>query len=483
MLKRKPLTLAIFILSCLSLTATTSKACFSIVVGKDASADGYVIVAHNEDDGPPQLVNHHKVPRRNYAADQTLKLSKGAQIPQARQTWSYIWSEMPGMNYSDSFINEHGLTVTSDNCPSRENKPDITEGGIGKMLRHLIAQRAKTAREGVILAGQLVEQFGYIDSGRTYIIADPYEGWLFAVVNGKHWLAKRVPDDQVAMIANTYTIRNVDLADTENCLASKDIIDYAVKRGWYKPEIGPFDFAKTYANPDSAVHSYNLSRLWRGLNFVTDKPISYRIDLPFSVTPKQKIDPTILMQILRDDNDLKKMISSSPNPDQITAGLCQICSGGTQTSFVVQLRADKPLEIGILYWIALAPPRTSFYVPFYFGISDFPKGYRTDSKRPSQSLWDKKTTSAFHPNRLEAFWTFSNFLNKTENASPETIVRIQTAAKQFEQTALERQKAIETALSGNKTNNTVPMLTNYSDSLFLTTLEIMDTILSEESGV
>ncbi len=32
--------------------------CFTIVVGKDASADGYVIMAHNEDDGPPQVANY-----------------------------------------------------------------------------------------------------------------------------------------------------------------------------------------------------------------------------------------------------------------------------------------------------------------------------------------------------------------------------------------------------------------------------------------
>ena len=77
----------------------------------------------------------------------------------------------------------------------------------------------------------------------------------------------------------------------------------------------------------------------------------------------------------------------------------------------------------------------------------------------------------------------NKLIDKLANASPEKITRTKIAAIQFEQTALERQKAIETALSGNKTKNAAPMLTNYSDSLFLTKMELMDTILSEESDI
>ena len=40
-------------------SATSAEGCFSIVVGKEASADGFVIMAHNEDDGPPQIANYH----------------------------------------------------------------------------------------------------------------------------------------------------------------------------------------------------------------------------------------------------------------------------------------------------------------------------------------------------------------------------------------------------------------------------------------
>ena len=237
MLRTKSFTLVLFVLICVSLLSPLCDACFSIVVGKDASADGFVLVAHNEDDGPPQIVNHCKVPRKQYKPGDKVKLRNGGRLDQAEQTFAYLWSEMPGMNYSDSFINEHGVTVTSNNCPSREDKAEITDGGISYMLRALVAQRAKTAREGVLLAGELVERFGYLDPGRTYIIADPYEGWLFSVVKGKHWLAKRVPDNEVAMVANTYTIHEVDLTDTDNFLASKELERYSCLWEYCLPNI------------------------------------------------------------------------------------------------------------------------------------------------------------------------------------------------------------------------------------------------------
>jgi dipeptidase len=487
MLKTKSFALTLFILTFVSLIAPVCSACFSIVVGKDASADGYVLVAHNEDDSPPQIVNHHKVLRKQYKPGDKLKLRNGGLLDQAEQTCAYLWSEMPGMNYSDSFINEHGVTVTSNNCPSREDKPEITDGGIGYMLRALIAQRAKTAREGVILAGQLVEKFGYVASGRTYIIADPHEGWLFAVVNGKHYLAKRVPDNHVAMVANTYTIKTIrrsDLADTENILASKDIIDYAIQRGWYQPDrvSGPFNF-RLYANPDSALHPSNLSRLWRGLNCISKEPISCNPNMPFSIIPKQKVTAFQLMQILRDDNDIKKSsyssLTSTLTLEQITKGNCEICSGNTQTSFVAQLRAGLPLDTGIVYWMCLAPPKSSIYIPYYYGISDFPAGFKTESKRPSNRTFKKKTASKFTPNPFEAFWTFSNFQEKVSDAKPETIARIQSMAKEIEQSAFAAQKALEQAALLLTHEQRADLLTNYSKGLYLTSLEAMDKILSE----
>ena len=58
------------------------------------------------------------------------------------------------------------------------------------------------------------------------------------MVNCKHWGAERDPDDKAAIIANTYSNRDVDLSDTDNYLGSSDLLEYTESRGWYKQSDG-----------------------------------------------------------------------------------------------------------------------------------------------------------------------------------------------------------------------------------------------------
>jgi len=479
-------TAATFILALLLIVpAVPCEGCFAIVVGKNASADGYVIMAHNEDDDHPQIVNHYKVPRKKHVPGEKVKLLNGGQLDQVSQTWSYIWSEMPGMLFSDGYINEWGVSIISNMCPSREDKPEITDGGIGYMLRRLVVERAKTAREGVILTGRLVERFGYIDSGRTYIICDPDEGWLFCVVNGKHWLAKRVGDNQVAMIANTYTVHRVDLSDKDNFLASDDIIEYAVSRGWYDPERdGPFDFADVYANPESASALYNFGRRWAGLRYITYEPAPLGPELPFSVVPRCKIGVGDIMRIMRDHYEGTRLQSSSSTKSPHESGR-PICVDRTQTSFIVQLRRSMPLDIGIVYWTCLASPCTSTYIPFHFGIANFPVGFSLESQQPSKDFYEAKIDSPFRADPSEAFWTFSNFRSKIDNDYANKIARVEVLCRVVERNALALQKPLEeTALRLYTEDKTAAMqiLANYSNGIYLSSMETMDRVLSEKQS-
>ena len=77
----------------------------------------------------------------------------------------------------------------------------------------------------------------------------------------------------------------------------------------------------------------------------------------------------------------------------------------------------------------------------------------------------------------------NELIDKLANASPEKITRTQTAAKQFEQNALKSLKALEKALSSTNNQTSIPLLANFSNSLFLTSPEVMNTILSKESDV
>jgi hypothetical protein len=68
-------------------------------------------------------VTHHK--REN------ISLINGGQIPQVDETYSFLWLEMPGQTFSDSYMNEWGVTIASDACQSKEDSAELVNGGIG----------------------------------------------------------------------------------------------------------------------------------------------------------------------------------------------------------------------------------------------------------------------------------------------------------------------------------------------------------------
>jgi hypothetical protein len=248
--------------------------CFTVLVGKKASADGSVLVAHNEDDRGDIIVNLRKIKARDYGAPQSAALGKGAFHETDGRTSGFLWIEATTQEFADSFINEHGVLITSDSCPSRVTAEDYADGGIGWMLRRLVAEKAKSAREAVRLAGELVEKYGYRASGRTYSIADKDEAWMLAALRGRHWIAQRVPDDEVAVIPNFFTIRGIRLDDPDHFLGSRDIVAYAKANGWYdEAKDGAFDFKRAFDRPSNREPAAdgNALRQWRGVSLVSGK--------------------------------------------------------------------------------------------------------------------------------------------------------------------------------------------------------------------
>lgn len=408
--------------------------CYSIIVGKNASTDNSVFLAHNEDDYGEYIFNFYKVPAKNHEKGEKIKTNTALIIDQVEQTHEYIWIDMPEQEFSDSYMNEFGVTIASDQCLSREDNPEITEGGIGYFLRKLMAERAKTAKEAVKIGGALIEKYGYNSSGRSYSIADPNETWMLAAVNGKHWVAQRIPADQVAVISNCYTIGEIDLKDTLNFLGSKDIVKYAVKRGWYDPGSGKkFNFKYAYARENSIDSDGNKPRQLAAINFMSEKQYLLSEDLPFSFKPKEKIPKERLMWILANHFEFTEMRDQSDidiNPHEFKFNT--ICSSGNQYGFIAQLRTDIPKPLANLMWIAIKRPCIQPYMPVYYGVSSFPNQFSPDnysealnhhfdkmSRRESMSsaaFWKYfDLTSAIDKNNKEQSGFFKLYKQKVEN--------------------------------------------------------------------
>ena len=388
-----------------------SQACFSLAAGKNATVNGAVLFGHNEDDGGNLVTRLHLVPRVHHESGEVIEMwDTGTIMPQIEgETWAFIWSEMPNFSFSDSYLNEWGVSIASDASGSKETSPyDVTEGGIKYWLRRLVAERAKTAREGVLIIGEAVETYGYNSSGRTYTVADPKETWLVSIVAGRHWVAQRVPDKEVAVLSNRYSIRGLNLKDRKNFLACPDLIEYAIAKGWYEPTSGePFDFGKAYGSPSSQTGEYNTLRQWMGLLLLTGK--SYPLDdLPFSVRSNRRLAVEDIIAILRShyedteyDQTTNEVLGEYGDPHHTPVRVP--CTRSTQESFVMQLRHNIPAIIGNIYWRTQGRPCQGVYVPWYSGILEIPKPYAIGETARYDSL--PLEDRYYDPN--SAFWVFN----------------------------------------------------------------------------
>ena len=339
---KKILASVVLLLGLTAVLAAQDYNCFSIIAGRNATVDGSVLMAHNEDDSGEQMLNIYVVP----ATDKNLR---------------YIWCEFPGMEVSDVFMNQFGVSVASNGCPSREDK----------------------------------------------VVADPSEGWVISVVKGRHWVAQRVPDDKVMTIPNYYVIGAVDLDDEENFAGSDDLVEYAISRGWYDPaKDGDFSFARAYSSEKSIASTNNQRRHHQAWTYF------FGMDRPgeFASVPMKKVSLRDMMNVLA--------IHDPATPDGHLVN--SICNDHTVLSSIFQLRPTLDFETGCVMWNAMGHPCSEVYVPWYAGITKAPAGlgrYKTAQEAEKKHMSAGKDLRKNHPDHF--YWQYVD--GWTVNPDPQAM--------------------------------------------------------------
>lgn len=425
--------LAILICHC---AASRGWACDAIIVGRAASADGSVLVGHNEENALDRVLEFHKIPRQQHPSGSVVRLKLGGQLDEVPETWALLWSENPELSFSDGYLNEWGVAVVSVQCLTREDsyealvaRGEIRDGGIGVMLRRLAALRAKTAGEAVDLMGRLIQRFGYVDSGRSYVVADPNEAWLFEVVRGRRWVAQRVPDDKVVVLPARHVIGEVDLSDRKNFRGSPDLVSYAVARGWFDPSQGEaFSFRKVY---QTAQRQAPDRRHFRGQQLVAGKLGDWppREPLPFAVTPCKKFTVGDVIAVMRDDKGIAPFFDKS-----------------TQEAAVFQLRSRMPREIGCIYWRTSGRPDVSVLTPWYVGVTSTPENYgrRADvATLLSLEHHFQPPAGTFDLDPQRAWWKFKTLAQLVDDDYARRWPIVQAAWSALENRAFQKQPSLE----------------------------------------
>jgi len=255
---------------------------YAIYVGATLTEDGCAYLAGYGDEPSSHWLE--LAPRMEHPADATIEVGVTAAslmpgvrtaMPQAPVTARHLrvdYSYYLGVPapLTNGGLNEHGVAVRDVWSPSGERLRELTpvdQRGLNYSdLARVVLERARTAREGVELIGELIERHGESTyGGNSHLVADAGEGWVVVEFAGGQglWVAERVGPDGIR-VSRPGVIGEVpaDYAEHPDFLGPPHLISFAVERGWYDPADGPFD-----AN---AVYGDGLGR-WEGVRWIEEE--------------------------------------------------------------------------------------------------------------------------------------------------------------------------------------------------------------------
>lgn len=401
-----------------AINAQTAKdACTSIMVGKDASADGSVITSHTCDSWYRTWMSIE--PAADYKNDTVMSIYEGlmhtekhgdmtgvkpkGQIPQAKHTYRFLNTAYPCMN-------EHQLAIGETTIVGRDTLQNKMGMFMIEELQRIVLQRCTTARDAIRLIGELVKKYGYGDSGECLTIADPNEVWIFEIFGegpkkiGGVWAAQRIPDDHVAVSANISRISKINLKDTANLMASENVFDVARKMGFWdgKSEFC-FWFAYSGNNYFGEKKNYSVRELFIMQQLAPNAGFNKDMEeLPVSVKPEHKVSVAEVSRLLGSyyegtelnlsgrlkikDKSGDSIVSPVANPwmrpdeinlyyalgDSAMKNIRTVSVSWCAYSTVIQLRSWLPDAIGGVAWIALDCPGESPRFPIFAGTTKLP---------------------------------------------------------------------------------------------------------------
>ena len=462
-------------------TSTVADACTSVLVSRGASRDGSVFITYSAD-APfmPKLLHS---PAGVHPKGATVEVRgwedagvKGT-IPQAAKTYNVV-----------GLINENQVALS-----------ETTTGGRGELvnpqgqfdydaLMWITLQRATSARHAIQLIDELTREYGYCGPGETFSISDKNEAWMMELigkgpgVKGIVWVAARVPDGYIGAHANASRITTFPLDDPENWLHSKDVVSFAIEKGFYQESPGkPFSFRDAY-HPDQSPFSKRAGagRVWSvfrrsapSKNFSSDyfRNVEGAEDYPLFIKPDHPLELTEVMGLMRDHYegtpfDMTKGLDAGPfgSPYRFRglrwdvdgrACMWERAISTQQAGFVTvcQTRKSLPDPVGGVIWFTPDDAYTSCFTPLYCGATSLPESYVKGEHNAFS--WDS------------AWWVFNVVSNLTYDRWSRILPDVQKAQREQESKLLKMQPVIDqtaAALDAQDGKLAREFLTNYSVS-------------------
>ncbi|CAB3698609.1 C69 family dipeptidase [Trinickia soli] len=426
----------------LSVGAQASMACTTIIVGRNATNDGSILVARSVDgvSGNVAVDYVYHPPRRNgYLLRSQLENRFWYQMP--ANLMGYTGSpdhRTNGTGFEESGFNDVGVGVSAtetifSNEATLKVDPYATDDGIvEEVIPTIILPQAKSARDGVQMLGQLIERYGSAE-GFGVAFVDKREAWYLENAGGHEWLAQRIPDDSYFVSANQSRLGVVDLNDRQNVLSSPRLAQWAAQHGLYGAKRGQaFNFREIFGRDEQKDAGYNYPRVEYLQGRYTHALAGVQQTANRFPTFAR---PDHLLSVAEIENSLQNHFQGTAHDPygrvDPAATTRPISVFRTYQSHVLQTRANLPAPIANVEYLSLGMSALSVYVPFYEGAS-IPASYRGAG-----------ATADDH----SAFWTFRRLQTLAMQNFPKYGPLVRRRFDAFAVEIATRQKTFETRYS------------------------------------
>ena len=442
--------------------------CTTIIIGKEQTADGSMIVARSEDWDAMEAKNYEifedtdNGPREFVAKDSPFR----CELPEKALGYSALSPYNLHGHWGSAGFNTAGVGMSAtesifSNDEVLKHDPLVENGVAENSVFNITLPYIRTAREGVERLGMLIEKYG-IAEGFGIGFVDSKEIWYLETACGHRWLACRMPKDQYFVTGNQSRFRTYDPNDKENYLASADLIEFAEKHGLYNPAQGAFDFHEAYARDIKLDTTYNYPRVW-GLQQLFSPEIKNDVaknTFPVFAKAAHKVTLTELRTAFRfhyDNTEHDPYLNSNPKEPYRPVSIFR-----TTQTHLLQVRPELPQAIGCINYVAMGMADLGVFLPLYQGITSYPEAYTKGNGESSDD---------------SAYWKFRKIMVLGMTNYNKYAPIIKEAYAKFEAETDQRQREMEEEyLRIYKTQplHAQDMLQAFSDKILNSALDLAD---------
>lgn len=405
--------------------------CTTILVGKKATYDGSTMIARNDDSGAGHftakkfaVVSPEQQPKTCHSVLSHVTI----ELPENPMRYTAMPNAVEGKGiWAASGVNEAHVAMTATETitsnprvlgadplvvyqPAADGKEEIA-GGIGEEdLVCLVLPYIRSAREGVLRLGSLLEQYGtYEMNGIAF--QDKDEIWWLETIGGHHWMARRVPDEVYVVMPNQLGIDSFDLEDAygeqKNFLCSADLKEFIETYHLNLSMDGSLNPRDVFGSHDDADHVYNTPRAWFMERYLN--PNTYRWDgaladftpvsddLPWCMVPEKKITVEDVKYVLSGHYQGTLYDPYGSYGDKSMRGAYRSI-GINRNDFMalIQIRPDMEADCRPVEWIAYGSNAFNALVPFYADVEETPEYLNNTTGRVSTEnfYWSSRLIAA-----------------------------------------------------------------------------------------